>query len=99
MFIPHRVHTSIGVLAAVTAGTAAAIEGSVAALRARPADLPPGVVRLEHPTGFFDAVIDVTTDPDGAVKVGRSAIVSTARLLLSGTVFPRPSTRGIGTDG
>ncbi len=31
MFIPHRVHTSIGVLAAVTVATAAVIEGSAAA--------------------------------------------------------------------
>src|SRR4029079_4606797 len=31
MFIPHRVHEAIGVLAAVTVATAAAIDGSVAA--------------------------------------------------------------------
>jgi 4-oxalomesaconate tautomerase len=87
MFIPHRVHTSIGVLAAVTVATAAVIEGSVAA----PAYRPTGdVVRLEHPTGWFDVVVDVTAGPDG-IQVGRSAIVRTARLLLDGTVYPRPS--------
>jgi 4-oxalomesaconate tautomerase len=87
MFIPHRVHTSIGVLAAITVATAAAIEGSAAA----PVYQPIGdVVRLEHPTGWFDAVVDVATGPDG-VHVGQSAIVSTARLLLDGTVHPRPN--------
>jgi 4-oxalomesaconate tautomerase len=86
MFIPHRVHTSIGVLAAVTVATAAVIDGSVAA----PVYQSIGdVVRLEHPTGWFDAVVDVVTGPAG-VQTRRSAIVSTARLLLDGTVFPRP---------
>jgi 4-oxalomesaconate tautomerase len=85
MFIPHRVHTSIGVLAAITVATAAVIEGSVAAAVYRSVG---DVVRLEHPTGWFDAVVDVTTGPDG-IHIGRSAIVSTARLLLDGTVYPR----------
>jgi 4-oxalomesaconate tautomerase len=87
MFIPHRVHTAIGVLAAVTVATAAAIEGSAAA----PAYRKIGdVVRLEHPTGWFDAVVDVTAGSDG-IHIGRSAIVSTARLLLDGIVYPRPT--------
>jgi 4-oxalomesaconate tautomerase len=89
MFIPDRVHTSIGVLAAVTVATAAVIEGSTAAPMYRAIG---DVVRLEHPTGWFDAVVDVATGPDG-IRIGRSAIVSTARLLLDGTVYPRP-TRG-----
>jgi 4-oxalomesaconate tautomerase len=91
MFIPHRVHTAIGVLAAVTVGTAAAIPNSIAARRCRPvadATVPADVVRLEHPTGWFDVVVDVSVDPDG-IHVGRSAIVSTARLLLDGVVHPR----------
>jgi 4-oxalomesaconate tautomerase len=90
MFIPHRVHASIGVLAAVTVGTAAAIPASVAARVARPVAGgagPAGLVRLEHPTGWFDAVIDVDVTGD-TIRVGRSAIVSTARLLLDGTVHP-----------
>ena len=100
MFIPHRVHTSIGVLAAVTVATAAIIEGSVAAPAYRPmtAGAPDEqrggggdtVVRLEHPTGWFDTVVEVDTGPDG-IHIGRSAIVSTARLLLDGTVYPRPT--------
>ena len=90
MFIPHRVHTSIGVLAAVTVATAAVTEGSVAARAYRPVG---DAVRLEHPTGWFDAVVEVGTGPDG-VQVGRSAIVRTARLLLDGTVYPRPAKGG-----
>jgi 4-oxalomesaconate tautomerase len=78
MFIPHRVHTAIGVLAAVTVATAAGMPGTVAAPLCRPLG---DVVRLEHPTGAFDTVVT----PD------RTAIVSTARLLLEGVVHPRPA--------
>jgi 4-oxalomesaconate tautomerase len=91
MFIPHRVHASIGVLAGVTVGTAAAIPGTVAARRARPPQdpaVPAGVARLEHPTGWYDVVIEAAAG-DGGVQVGRSAVVSTARLLMDGVVFPR----------
>jgi 4-oxalomesaconate tautomerase len=87
MFIPHRVHTAIGVLAAVTVATAAAIEGSVPARYRRQGN---GVVRLEHPTGWFDAVVEVSQGTDG-IQVGRSGIVSTARLLLDGVVYPGPA--------
>jgi 4-oxalomesaconate tautomerase len=93
MFIPHRVHTAIGVLAAVSVATAAAIEGTPAAALTRPVadpDVPRDVVRLEHPTGWFDTVVEVAGAPD-AVHIGRSAVVSTARLLLDGVVFPGPA--------
>ncbi|GAA4587859.1 4-oxalomesaconate tautomerase [Actinoplanes octamycinicus] len=82
MFIPHRVHASIGVLAAVSVGTAAAVPGSIAFLPERPE-----TIRLEHPTGFSDVVVDVAAAGD-EITVGRSAIVSTARLLLEGQVHP-----------
>jgi 4-oxalomesaconate tautomerase len=92
MFIPHRVHTAIGVLGAVTVGTAAAIPGSVAARHCRPmtrADVTPGAWRLEHPTGWFDVMTSVDV-LGNRVQIGRSAIVSTARLLLDGVVYPAP---------
>ncbi|MEU4420073.1 4-oxalomesaconate tautomerase [Actinoplanes sp. NPDC024001] len=85
MFIPHRVHSSIGVLAAVTVGTAVAMPGSVAH-----ADTG-ATIRVEHPTGFSDVVVDL--------DAGRSAIVSTARLLLEGQVHPRLTAEGAITHG
>ncbi|MBM2619554.1 4-oxalomesaconate tautomerase [Actinoplanes sp. LDG1-06] len=72
MFIPRRVHTGIGVLAAVTVAAALVTRGAVTG----------DTVRIEHPTGFLDVVIDLVA--------GRSAVVSTARLLLEGRAFPRP---------
>ena len=67
-------------LAAVTVGTAVAMPGSVAHTG------HPGTIRLEHPSGFSDVVIDL--------DAGRSAVVSTARLLLEGRVHPRRTTEG-----
>nr|WP_255435333.1 PrpF domain-containing protein [Actinoplanes sp. OR16] len=86
MFSPHRVHPGIGVMAGVSVGTAAAIPGSVAArVRGR---RKRDVVRLEHPGGWVDVVAEVGYD-GRTVTTGRTAVVSTARMLLDGTVHPR----------
>jgi 4-oxalomesaconate tautomerase len=87
-FIPHRCHEAIGVLGAVSVATAALLPGSAAASAlAAPAG---GVVRLEHPTGFFDAMIDIDHLDDGSIEVPRAGIIRTARKLMDGSVFPRP---------
>lgn len=90
-FIPHRVHASIGVLAAVTAATAACLPGSVAAdVAGNPA---PNVghsatVRVGHPSGSLD--VSLTVDGEGTVI--RSGILRTARKLMAGEVFVPLST-------
>jgi 4-oxalomesaconate tautomerase len=84
-FIPHRCHTSIGVLGAVTVATGASLPGSVAdGIAAAPS--PDGLVRIEHPTGFFDT--RVAAGPGGATT---AAVVRTARKLFAGTAWPRPA--------
>jgi 4-oxalomesaconate tautomerase len=91
-FIPHRCHTSIGVLGAVTVATAAALPGSVAhTLAVAPAENPDGSgtvsrYRLEHPAGFFDT--EVVRDDAG--RIDRVSVVRTARKLFDGTAWPRP---------
>ncbi|HEU5028544.1 MAG TPA: 4-oxalomesaconate tautomerase [Spirillospora sp.] len=84
-FIPLRVHTSIGVLGAVTVATALLMDGAVGHDLA---DLPaPGApMGIEHPTGRLDVEVEL----DGT-SVRRSSIVRTARKLFDGTVFPRRS--------
>lgn len=84
-FIPHRCHASIGVLGAVSVATAVALPGSVAAEVARAGAGPR--LRLEHPSGFFDAEVELERDGD-EVRVRRSGVVLTARKLFDGTVFP-----------
>ena len=86
-FIPHRVHEAIGVLGAVSVATACVTPGSVAAEVAGIAD-PEAVKELEveHPTGFFTVAMDVVVE-DGAIRVRRSALLRTARKLMSGEVY------------
>lgn len=85
-FIPHRVHESIGVLGAVSVATAAMLPGSVAAqiagLDAASGELE---IAVEHPTGSFTVAMDVDTS-SGTPVVLKSALLRTARLLMSGTV-------------
>ena len=82
-FIPHRCHEAIGVLGAVSVATACLLpEGPAARL----AHLPGGrrqTLSVEHPTGEFSVVADVE---DG--RIGRVAVLRTARKLMDGMVFP-----------
>jgi 4-oxalomesaconate tautomerase len=92
-FIPHVCHDAIGVLAAVTVGTACVLEGSVCE---GVAVVPAGAtkkVSVEHPTGEFS--VELQTDPADPQKVTKAALLRTARLLMRGeamvpsSVWPR----------
>ena len=87
-FIPHRCHRAIGVLGAVTVATACLLPESPAAELAH---LEPGsdVIRIEHPTGVFDAMVRVGPGPEPTVL--GAGIIRTARKLMDGMVFPRPA--------
>lgn len=86
-FIPHRVHESIGVLGAVSVATACMTPGSVAAQVAKlSSNQPAQRIEVEHPTGFFTVDIEVTVEA-GNVNVRRSALLRTARKLMTGEVF------------
>jgi 4-oxalomesaconate tautomerase len=88
-FIPHRCHEAIGVLGAVSVATAALLADGPAAEVAKVADAEEGgVVTIEHPTGTFDAAVDLSLVDDVPV-VERAGIIRTARKLMDGTVFPR----------
>jgi 4-oxalomesaconate tautomerase len=80
-FIPHRCHDAIGVLGAVSVATACLLPGSPA-VSVSVVDSP--VITLEHPTGSFDARVEM----DGG-EVSRAGIVRTARKLMDGVVYPR----------
>jgi 4-oxalomesaconate tautomerase len=85
-FIPHRCHQAIGVLGAVSVATACLLPGSPASALA---NLPPDaeVVRLEHPSGSFDAWVRL--HHNGGPRVEKAGIIRTARKLMDGMVFPR----------
>jgi 4-oxalomesaconate tautomerase len=85
-FIPVRVHESIGVLGAVSVGTAVMLPGAVGSdLAARPQG---SRLSIEHPSGALqvEVELDTTTTPPAVL---RSGVVRTARKLFDGTVFPR----------
>ncbi|MCX8998122.1 4-oxalomesaconate tautomerase [Rhizobiaceae bacterium BDR2-2] len=81
-FIPHRVHASVGVLAAVTVATATRMAASpAAALAVAP---PDGRYHIEHPTGEMEVFLDIAAD--GSIR--GAGTVRTARKLFDGKVFP-----------
>jgi len=82
-FIPHTVHESIGVLAAVTVATAVMLDGSVAAELGVPGTGQQQTVGIEHPSGIFDALVDL--DASGAVVA--SGNTRTARLISRGDIY------------
>ncbi len=84
-FIPHRVHESIGVLAAVSVAAGVLVDGTVAsdpAAREWP-------YRIEHPTGSFELGLELTGSGPGTAVV-LSTVVRTARKLFDGRTWPRP---------
>ena len=80
-FIPHRCHEAIGVLGAVSVATACLLPGTPAH---GISEASSSTITLEHPTGSFDAVVEL----DGH-DVVRAGIVRTARKLMDGMVYPR----------
>jgi len=81
-FIPHVCHDAIGVLGAVSVGTACLLPDGPAAKLARLQDGNPMALEIEHPTGSFGLV--VTRNPEGTSS---SAVLRTARKLMDGVVF------------
>jgi 4-oxalomesaconate tautomerase len=87
-FIPVRLHTSIGVLGAVSVATALLLGGTGAEMAAFPAS--GHQIDAEHPTGHLlvEVELDATSDPPRVLSAG---VVRTARKLFDGTVFPSPT--------
>lgn len=87
-FIPHRVHETIGVFAAVSVATACVLPGAPAAALA---DLPEGdSFAVEHPGG----AAEVRLERDASGLVTGAGVIRTARKLMEGVVFPGPPRDG-----
>lgn len=84
-FIPHVCHDAIGVLAAVTVGTACVLPGSVAEGLAVVPEGQVKAISVEHPTGEFS--VELELDPVMPNKVMRAALLRTARLIMRGEVM------------
>jgi 4-oxalomesaconate tautomerase len=85
-FIPHVCHDAIGVMAAVTVGTACMLPGSVCeGVAVMPQQGLERTVSVEHPTGEFSVALGL--DPANPHNVTRAALLRTARLLMRGEVM------------
>ena len=82
-FIPHRCHKAIGVLGAVSVGTACMLKSGPAAKIAKIPDGNPKTLSVEHPTGEFSVV--ATLDDKG--ELVSAGVLRTARKLMDGMVF------------
>jgi 4-oxalomesaconate tautomerase len=86
-FIPHKCHAAIGVLGAVTVGTACVLPGSVAA---GVVSVPDGAVKrfsVEHPTGELSVDLEVAGADGDQLRVVRASLIRTARALFRGEVL------------
>ncbi|MEX0954430.1 MAG: 4-oxalomesaconate tautomerase [Rhizobiaceae bacterium] len=81
-FIPHRCHSSIGVLGAVSVATACLLPGSPAHDLAVIPDGGVKTLSIEHPTGEMSVVATMK-----GVSVEKVAVLRTARKLFDGVVF------------
>lgn len=86
-FIPHRVHTSIGVLMAASVAAGVRLPGAVGSELAQIRGDGPDLI--EHPSGSLPSQVTVRQDPDGTHHA-TSTSVRTARLIFDGHVVPRP---------
>ena len=80
-FIPHHIHASIGVFAAISVATACVIPHTVAAPIARLPDDSNYII--EHPSGTINVRLEMQAD--GTIR--KSGIIRTARKLMDGSVF------------
>ncbi len=85
-FIPHECHSSIGVFAAVTVATAAAMPGSPAFTVAVMANGRERTVSVEHPTGEFTVNLTVGGTPQAPV-IEKAGLLRTARVLFDGVAY------------
>jgi 4-oxalomesaconate tautomerase len=86
-FIPHRAHEAIGVLGAVSVATACMVPGSVAAQIAGLTNAGPALdIEVEHPTGFFTVQMEIDQNAT-ELRITKSALLRTARLLMAGHIF------------
>ena len=83
-FIPHRCHTAIGVLGAVSVANACLLKGSTAHDLANTGSGSERKLSIEHPTG--EMTIVATLNDAGDVRT--TAVLRTARKLMDGRIFP-----------
>ena len=83
---PHRLHAAHAVTGGICVGTAAMLEGTIAAPLADRDAVTHGIVRIEHPSGALEVKLEIAGTPEQPT-VASAGIVRTARKILDGCVF------------
>jgi 4-oxalomesaconate tautomerase len=86
MFIPHVCHDAIGVLAAVSVATACVLPNTITENIAAIPSPQSSNRSIEHPTGEMTVKLETTIE-NGQLRIKKSGVVRTARLLSKGLVF------------
>jgi 4-oxalomesaconate tautomerase len=86
-YIPHICHASIGVLAAVTVGTACVLPGSTAYEMAEVGDVQPTMISVEHPSGELSVELEINLTESNIPKIKRAALLRTTRRLMEGNAL------------
>ncbi len=85
-FMPWNTHPTMAVTGSQCLASCAVTPGSIAdGLLDRPTTTP-ALVKIEHPSGSIDVVVDYTADDNG-FKLRSAGLVRTARKLAAGDVF------------
>jgi 4-oxalomesaconate tautomerase len=84
MFIPHVCHDAIGVLAAVSVATACVLPQTITENIKKMTER--NTLSIEHPTGEMTVKLDCFFEND-EIKIEKSGVMRTARLLSKGVVF------------
>lgn len=86
MFIPHACHEAIGVLAAVSVATASILPRTIADGMAELKESDTNF-SIEHPTGKLTVNFEFGKTKEGEIKILKSGVMRTARLIAKGEVF------------
>lgn len=83
---PHHLHAAHAVTGGICVGTAAMLDGTIAAPLADRGAARDGLVCIEHPSGSLDVTLEIAGTPEQPT-VESAGVVRTARKILDGSVF------------
>ncbi|GGB79213.1 PrpF family isomerase [Marinobacterium zhoushanense] len=85
-FVPHNCHASHAVTGAICVAACIAVPGSVARDVAVCPEGEQKPIRIEHPSGKIDVILEVEGENADNLELKRAGLVRTARLLFSGQI-------------
>lgn len=85
-FVPHNCHGSHAVTGAICVASASVLNGSVASDLVTLGDADRQPIRIEHPSGKIDVVLELDRQQT-PVEIRRAGLVRTARKIMNGELY------------